>query len=139
MKELNDIIIKALKRKPCLKRAYGIVTAEVIKEDGKTTGKFKVRITHNQEEIHNIQYAIQHGISIDASNDLTLVNKTIELEDDVLKPGDLVWVHYWNTISDGIIAMKVGASNLVSKPESRPWHRTAIITDAYVIVPYGTE
>lgn len=139
MKELNDIITRILKRQPCLKRAYGVVTGEVVTDSGVPTGKFKVRVTHDQEEIKKIQTVIEDGGNVDTSNDLTLVNKTIELEDDVLKPGDLVWVHYWNTISDGYIAIRIGTSNLVSKPENRPWHRTAVITNVYIIKPYGTE
>ena len=140
MKELNEIITRILKQKPSIKRVRGIVTGEVVKGNNAPTGKYKVRITQDQEEIKNIQHSVENGVTINSSGDLTLVDKTHDTSVDILKPGDTVWVHYWNTPSDGYIAMKNGLSHLWDEGDVRPWHRSATITDAYVIVPYnGTE
>lgn len=137
MKELNEIITRILKQKPSIKRVRGVVTGEVVKDNNAPTGKYKVRITQDQEEIKNIQRATQNGVTINSSSDLTLVDKTHDTSVDVLKPGDTVWVHYWNTPSDGYIAIKNGLSHLWSEADVKPWHRTTTISDAYVIMPYN--
>lgn len=130
---LNEMITKELKKKPCLHRAYGIITEVITRTDltgeQKETGKFKVKIARDHDEVKQIKHDIDSGYSIDTSKDVTLLNKS----HDALEMGDYVWVHYWNTITDGYIAIKVGLSTYESGEETRPYHRTAHIIDAYII------
>lgn len=129
---LNKIISNRLKKKPCLKRVRGIVTDAVLKIDftGReyVTGKYKVRITNNQDEIDKLIHDIQEGIEIDTSNDLMLINKT----NDALYIGCHVWVHYWNTPSDGYIAIMNGLSRPPAQP-SVPYRAVLDIDDLYII------
>lgn len=133
MNILNEMITKELKKKPCLHRAYGIVTEVITIADQlgqpKETGKYKVKIVRNYDEAKQVKHNIDSGYSIDTSKDITLLNKS----HDALELGDYVWVHYWNTITDGYIAIKVGLSTYESGEETRPYHRTAHILDAYII------
>lgn len=135
MDAMNEIIKAELKRQPCIKRAYGIVTEEVFKEIDETqlsTGKFKVRIIRNQDELEKIEEQIKNEEEYDTRNDLVLINKT----HDELKIGDHVWVHYWRTISDGYIAIKIGLSSFEIPDEHLPYYRFVDqVDDVYVIIP----
>ena len=129
---LNNIITNRLKKKPCLKRVRGIITEFIIKTDftGRehVIGKYKVRITNNQDEIDKLEHDIKEGIEIDTSNDLMLVNKS----NDSLYLGCHVWVYYWNTPSDGYIALRIGGSSPPPRP-TRPYYAVLDIDDLYII------
>ena len=132
MNALNNIITNRLKKKPCLKRVRGIITEFIIKTDftGRehVIGKYKVRITNNQDEIDKLEHDIKEGIEIDTSNDLMLVNKS----NDSLYLGCHVWVYYWNTPSDGYIALRIGRSSPPPRP-TRPYYAVLDIDDLYII------
>lgn len=129
---LNNIITNRLKKKPCLKRVRGIITEFVMKTDftGRehVTGKYKVRIAIDQDEIDKLEHDIKEGIEIDTSNDLILINKS----NDAFYLGCPVWVHYWNTPSDGYIALMIGRSRPPARPEE-PYYAVLDIDDLYII------
>ena len=132
MNSLNNIITNELKKQPCIKRIYGVVT-EVIKKNldsGRISslGKCKVRLIRDYNTIQEVEREIENQ-SIDTSKDITLLNWTKE----ELRVGDHVWIHYWNTVTDGYIAIKVGLS-VISTPETIPYYRTLVdIVDIYTI------
>lgn len=103
--------MQRLKSKPKMKRICGIIK-KVIENTNNT--KFQVSVFNNNNEKH----------------DIVLLNKTKE----VLQEGDTVWIHYWNTITDGYIAIKIGLSSFGSGGGSvieRPLHCEAAIIDSY--------
>ena len=111
MNGLNTLIMQRLKSKPKMKRICGIIK-KVIENTNNT--KFQVSVFNNNNEKH----------------DIVLLNKTKE----VLQEGDTVWIHYWNTITDGYIAIKIGLSSFGSGGGSvieRPLHCEAAIIDSY--------
>ena len=133
MNVINQLITNELKKKSCIHRAYGIVTQVITVKgsDGqdKETGQFKVKIAKDYNEIKHIKELIDSGGEVDIPNCLTLTNKS----HDTLEVGDYVWVHYWNMVSDGYIAIKVGLS-VISMPETIPYYRTLVdIVDIYTI------
>lgn len=90
---VNQIIDSNFERLPNLKRAYG-----KIKSIMSSNAKVLVEILSTEEEEKN--------------RELWLLNKTGE----ILAVDDLVWIYYWNTITDGYVAIKQGLSNTECKP-----------------------
>ena len=90
---VNQIIDSNFKRLPNLKRAYG-----KIKSIMSNNAKVLVEILSTEEEEKN--------------RELWFLNKTGE----ILAVDDLVWIYYWNTITDGYVAVKQGLSNAGRKP-----------------------
>ena len=137
MNVINQLITNELKKKSCIHRAYGIVTQVITVKgsDGqdKETGQFKVKITKDYNEIKHIKELIDSGGEVDIPNCLTLTNKS----HDTLEVGDYVWIHYWNMVSDGYIAIKVGLSSFDSGIEFLPYYRESSATHAYVITTEG--
>jgi len=85
---LYNIIYRHLRGKTRLKRINAVVIGAV--ENSNNT-KFKVTYINNE----NDEVCV------------VLINKS----QDTLLEGDHVWVHYWNSITDGYIALKVGLSS----------------------------
>ena len=88
MNTLYNIIYRHLRGKTRLKRINAVVIGAV--ENSNNT-KFKVTYINNE----NDEVCV------------ALINKS----QDTLSEGDHVWVHYWNSITDGYIALKVGLSS----------------------------
>ena len=111
MNELNQIITNRLKSKPHLRRKMAVVT-EIIED----TSNAKVKVAFKKDP--------------EKYQELTLLNKTHE----TLHKDDHVWIHYWNTISDGYIAIKVGLSkfNIIPYVIVRPMHVPTLIGDSYL-------
>lgn len=124
MNVLNQMITNELKKKPLLHRAYGVVTSEV-----NSNGKYTVRIALDYDEVKRIKSEIERGEDIDTSRDISLINKS----HDILVVGDYVWIHYWNVITDGYIAIRYGLSSLQPQNDNIPYHRLSHIKHAYII------
>lgn len=132
MNSLNNIITNELKKQPSIKRIYGVVTEVIRKhwDSGRISslGKCKVRIIRDYNTIQEVEREIENQ-NIDTSKDITLLNWTKE----ELQVGDHVWVHYWNAVTDGYIAIKVGLS-VITAYETIPYDRTLVdIGDIYII------
>ena len=110
MNALNNIITARLDSKPRIKRIAAIVTEIVANTDN---GKVKVRFMNSKNE----------------ESVLTLLNKSR----DELAVGDSVWIHYWNTVSDGYVAIKTGLSSFDSESPTYPLplHTNSLVTDTY--------
>lgn len=80
---LDDVFENQYKKRDTLKRVCGVVQ-EII--EGTSYGKAKIKIGNSSP---------------------ILLNKTGE----ILNVGDHVWVHYWHSLMDGYIALRVGVSN----------------------------
>lgn len=132
MNIINQLITNELKKKPCLHRVYGIIMQAITTKgaDGKQkeTGKFKVKIVQDYDEIKEIKKQIDNEEEVDVSNCITLLNKS----HDHLAVGDYVWIHYWNTLADGYVAIKVGLSSFDSGIETVPYYRDGNAIHAYV-------
>lgn len=102
----NELVTSILKNKPKIKRTIGVV-ADIISD----TDSAKIKFNKNNKSI-------------------IMINKT----NDVLSVGDHVWVYYWNTLSDGYVALKVGLSDFrfFHGYYSRPINTTTFATDAYL-------
>lgn len=106
---LNTIIDNRYEHYNVLKRKYGIVKevlsyarAIVTVEDKDMMELQKKYQEENEEEL-------DYGVK---TRDLNLLNKTGE----ELFVGDSVWIYYWNTLTDGYIALHIGAKKEVSVP-----------------------
>lgn len=88
MDALYNIIYRHLRGKTRLKRICAVVIGAV--ENSNNT-KFKVTYINNE----NDEVCV------------VLINKS----QDTLSEGDHVWIHYWNSITDGYIALKIGLSS----------------------------
>ena len=111
MNGLNTLIMQHLKSKPKIKRIYGVIR-KVVENTNDT--KFQVSVFDNNNEKY----------------DIILLNKTKE----ALQEGDAVWIHYWDIVTDGYIAIKIGLSSFGSGSGDvieRPLHCKATIIDSY--------
>ena len=106
MEVLNELITSTLNKKTKMRRAMGIISGLIT---GTDTAKVKF---------------------MGKTGEITLLNKT----NDMLSLGDHVWVYYWNTISDGYVALKTGLSDFrfFHGYYSRPIDTTTYATDAYL-------
>ena len=96
---LNNIIDNNFEHTDCIKRKYGIVEQLIYPPSyGSEYPKVKVNICAGSEE--------------ENTKSIILLNKTGE----VLSVGDAVWVYYWNTITDGYVAIKIGLSTQSDYP-----------------------
>ena len=96
---LNNIIDNNYEHTDCIKRKYGIVEQLIYPPSyGSEYPKVKVNIYAGLEEKN--------------TKSIILLNKTGE----VLSVGDAVWVYYWNTITDGYVAIKIGLSTQSDYP-----------------------
>ena len=94
----NSLVDSAFDKIENIKRQYGVVK-KIISDTDSAKVKVKIRNIVNSDlsktEIEN---------DPDEKNWLTLLNKTGQR----LKVGDTIWVHYWRTITDGYVAIKIG-------------------------------
>lgn len=109
---LNNIIDNRYESYNILKRKYGIVK-EVL-------SYARAIVTVEDEDMMDLQREYQKPKDDDEeetdygakTRDLNLLNKTGE----ELFVGDSVWIYYWKTLTDGYIALHVGAKKEVSVP-----------------------
>lgn len=110
MSAINNIISQRLRGKTRLRRIKAVIVKAV---EGSNDTKFEVSYFENEQD-----------------KKLVLLNKS----HDVLAEGDHVWIHYWNTISDGYIAIKTGLSDFGvndDEPIQRPMHSETSVGAAY--------
>lgn len=99
---LNSIIDDNFSRIENMKRQYGVVKKIFETEDtNKKSAKVKVKIRGITDD-DLVEEVIEDDP--DEKNWLTMLNKTGQ----VLKVGDAVWIHYWRSITDGYVAIKIG-------------------------------
>lgn len=109
---LNNIIDNRYESYNILKRKYGIVK-EVL-------SYARAIVTVEDKDMMDLQREYQKPKGEDEektdygakTRDLNLLNKTGE----ELFVGDSVWIYYWKTLTDGYIALHVGAKKEVSVP-----------------------
>ena len=102
---LNNIIDNNFEHTDCIKRKYGIVEQLIHPPSyGSEYPKVKVNIYAGSEE--------------ENSKSIILLNKTGE----ALSVGDAVWIYYWNTITDGYVAIKIGLSIQSDYPPSQQFN-----------------
>lgn len=96
---LNNIIDNNFKQVDCMKQQYGVVEQLV---PSRASGYPRVKVNIHKEL----------GEENEGAKSIVLLNKTGEY----LSIGDAVWVYYWNTITDGYVAIKIGLSNQSDYP-----------------------
>jgi hypothetical protein len=106
---LDDIILCNLESKKRLKKSYGIVS--------KTIGKYTERV-----------YVISNN------REILLLNKTGE----ILEENDKVWIHYWDNIQNGYVALKVGVNNKPIDFGEPPWNVPTVTPNAYMPIKSDT-
>ena len=111
MSAINNIISQRLRGKTRLRRIEAVIVKAV---EGSDNTKFEVSYFEDEQD----------------KKKLVLLNKS----HDVLAEGDHVWIHYWNTVSDGYIAIKTGLSDFGvndDEPIQRPMHSETSVGAAY--------
>lgn len=130
---LNNLITTRLNQMPRIKRIIGVVK-KVVEDTDSAKVKVKIRDINNEDYIKPDE--VDGESEQDEQEDpdekhwLTLLNKS----KDKLEVGDCVWVHYWNTISDGYVAIKIGLSKFKTSSAIvivRPLHSKTKVGDSY--------
>lgn len=99
---LNSMIDDNFSQIENIKRQYGVIKKIFeIEDTNKTSAKVKVKIRGITDD-DLVEEVIEDAP--DEKNWLTMLNKTGQ----VLKVGDAVWIHYWRSITDGYVAIKIG-------------------------------
>ena len=98
LSSFNSIIDKRFSQIENIKRQYGVVKRLIPNTDSAKV-MVKIRNIVDDDLTEN-----ENDNDLDEKNWITLLNKTGQR----LNVGDTVWIYYWNTITDGYVAIKIG-------------------------------